>query len=133
MAGFPEQMGFQIRQTQPGNLQQAIEAAQNYENSAQSLCKSLKRSKEKDKGKSKKKDRKGRKWDMSDSESESTSNLSSTSNSDTESSESKSKTLSEKRRSKDKNKLITKVKEETMDFKKVTKSIQEALEVIRSI
>ena len=56
---FPEQMGFQIRQTRPGNLQQAMEVAQNYENSAQSLRKSLKRSKEKDKGKGRKKDRKG--------------------------------------------------------------------------
>ena len=87
VAGFPERMGFQIRQTRPGNLQQAMEAAQNYENSTQSLRKSLKRSKEKDKGKSKKKDRKGRKQDTSDSESESTSDLLSTSSSDTKSSE----------------------------------------------
>ena len=48
-----------------------------------------------------------------------------------ESSKSESETLSGKRKSKDKNKLITKVKEETEDFKKVTKSIQEALEVIK--
>ena len=37
VAGFPEEMGFQIRQTRPATLQQAMEAAQNYENSAQSL------------------------------------------------------------------------------------------------
>ena len=61
VAGFPERMGFQIRQTRPGNLQQAMEAAQNYENSAQSLQKSLKRSKEREKAKGKKKDRKGQK------------------------------------------------------------------------
>ena len=131
MAGFSERMGFQIRQTRPGNLQQAMEAAQNYEKSAQSLRKSLKRSKEKDKGKSKKKDRKGRKRDMSDSDSESTSDSSSDSSSDTKSLESESGTLSRKKKSKDKNKMITKVKEETEDFKKVTKSIQEALEVIK--
>ena len=131
VAGFPERMGFQIRHTRPGNLQQAMEAAQNYENSAQSLCKSFKRSKEKDKGKSKKKDRKGRKRDTSDSESESASDSSSTSSSDTESLESESGTSSGKRKSKDKGKLTTKVKEETEDFKKVTKSIQEALEVIK--
>ena len=129
VAGFPEQMGFQIRQTRPSNLQQAIEAAQNYENSAQSLRKSLKRSKEK--GKGRKKDRKRRKQDTSDSESESSSNSSSASSSDTESSESKSRTLFGKQRSKDKSKTTTKVKEETDDLKKVTKSIQEALEVIK--
>ena len=131
VAGFPERMGFQIRQTRPGNLQQAMEAAQNYENFAQSLRKSLKKSKEKDKGKGKKKDWRGRKWDMSDSDSESTSDSSSDSSSDTKSSESKSGTSSGKRKSKDKNKMIMKVKEETEDFKKVTKSIQEALEVIK--
>ena len=131
VAGFPEQMGFQIQQTRPGNVQQAMEAAQNYENSTQSLRKSLKRSKEKDKGKSKKKDRKGRKRDMSDSKSESALDSSSASSSDTKSSESESGTSSGKRKSKDKGKLTTKVKEETEDFKKVTKSIQEALEVIK--
>ena len=92
VAGFPERMGFQIRQTRPGNLQQAMEAAQNYKNSAQSLRKSLKRGKEKDKGKGRKKDRKGRKRDTSDSESESSSDSSSDSNSDMESLESESGT-----------------------------------------
>ena len=129
VAGFLERMGFQIRQTRPRNLQQAMEAAQNYENFAQSLRKSLKRSK--DEGKSKKKDRKGQKRDTSDSESKSASDSSSASSSDTESSESKSGTSSGKKRSKDKSKMITKVKEETDDLKKVTKSIQEALEVIK--
>ena len=42
VAGFPEKMGFQIRQARPTTLNEAIEAAQNYENSAQSLRKSLK-------------------------------------------------------------------------------------------
>ena len=87
--------------------------------------------KEKDKGKGKKKDQKGRKRDTSDSDSESTSDSLSDSSSDTESSESESRTSSGKRKSKDKNKMITKVKEETEDFKKVTKLIQEALEVIK--
>ena len=131
VAGFPERMGFQIRQTRLGNLPQAMEAAQNYENSAQSLRKSLKRSKEKDKRKGRKKDRKGRKRDTSDSESGSSTNSSSDPSSDTESSESESGTSSGKRRSKDKSKSTTKVKEETDDLRKVTKSIQEALEVIK--
>ena len=44
VAGFPEKMGFQIRQTHPNTLREAMEAAQNYENSAQSLRKSLRQS-----------------------------------------------------------------------------------------
>src|SRR3954447_16517112 len=38
-------MGFQIRQSRPTTLQEAMEAAQNYENSAQSLRKALRRDK----------------------------------------------------------------------------------------
>ena len=68
---------------------------------------------------------------MSDSESESTTALSSTSGSDKESSKSDPRTLSGKRKSKDRNKGITKVKEEMEDFKKVTKLIHEALGVIK--
>jgi hypothetical protein len=34
VAGFLEAMGFQIRQTRPANLRDAMEAAHNYENSA---------------------------------------------------------------------------------------------------
>ena len=131
VAGFLERMGFQTQQTRSANLQQAMEAAQNYENSAQFLQKSLKRSKEREKAKDKKKDRKGQKHDTSDFEPESTTRSSSTSSSDTESLESDPGTYSGKRKSKDRNKGITKVKEETEDFKKVTKSIQEALEVIK--
>ena len=108
-----------------------MEAAQNYENSAQSLRKSFKRSKETDKGKGRKKDQKGRKRDTTDSESESSSDSSTNSSSDIESLESESGTSSRKWRSKDKSKTTTKVKEETDDFKKVTKLIQEALEVIK--
>ena len=37
VAGFPEKMGFQIRQARPTTLNEAMGAAQNYENSAQSL------------------------------------------------------------------------------------------------
>jgi hypothetical protein len=74
VAGFPEAMGFQIRQTQPANLRDAMEAAYNYENSAQSLRKALRRSEKKDKGKGKKEDRKDRrrqKFSDLDSDSES--------------------------------------------------------------
>jgi hypothetical protein len=41
VAGFPEAMGFQIRQTRPANLRDSMEAAHNYENSAQSLQKAV--------------------------------------------------------------------------------------------
>jgi hypothetical protein len=74
VAGFPEAMGFQIRQTRPANLRKAMEAAHNYENSAQSLRKAVRRSEKKDKGKRKKddrKDRRRRKHSDSDSDSES--------------------------------------------------------------
>jgi hypothetical protein len=74
VAGFPEAMGFQIRQTRPANLRDAMEAAHNYENSALSLRKAVRRSEKKDKGKGKKEDRKDRrrrKFSDSDSDSES--------------------------------------------------------------
>jgi hypothetical protein len=58
VAGFPEAMGFQIRQTRPTNLRDAMEAAHNYENSTQSLRKAVRRSEKKDKEKRKKEDRK---------------------------------------------------------------------------
>ena len=47
VAGFLEEIGFQIWQTRPAMLRDAMEAAQNYENSTQSLQKSLKRSERK--------------------------------------------------------------------------------------
>src|SRR5450759_2184760 len=47
VSGFPDTMGFQIRQTRPATLRAAMEAAQNYENSSQSLRKSVKISEKK--------------------------------------------------------------------------------------
>lgn len=47
VAGIPENMGFQIPQTRPATLREAMEAASNYENSVQSFRKSLKHSEEK--------------------------------------------------------------------------------------
>ena len=60
VAGFPEKMGFQIRQARPTTLNEAMEAAQNYENSAQSLWKSLKGLEKREKSKSGKRDGDGR-------------------------------------------------------------------------
>ena len=100
VAGFPEEMGFQIRQTRPAMLQQAMEAAQNYKNSAQSLRKSLRGSEKKEKSKTRKKDRKNRKRSKnSDSSSTSSSSSSSEVSSVTNSSDSDQGTSSGKRRS----------------------------------
>ena len=43
VAGFLKDMGFQIWQAHPTTLQEAMDTAQNYKNSSQSLRKSLKR------------------------------------------------------------------------------------------
>ena len=37
VAGFPEEMGFQIQQARPATLREAIEVAQNYKNLTQSI------------------------------------------------------------------------------------------------
>ena len=47
VTGFLKEIGFQIRQARPTIFRKAMEAAQNYKNSAQSLLKSLKRSEKK--------------------------------------------------------------------------------------
>jgi hypothetical protein len=135
VAGFPEAMGFQIRQTRPANLREAMEAAHNYENSAQSLRKAVRRSKKRDKGKGKKddrKDRRRRKYSDSDSDSES---------SDSEDSNSTSSGLEEERspspprrshRSKGaKEKAIVKVKTEDLEQRRMMKSIEDTLEAIK--
>ena len=61
VVGFPEKMGFQIRQARPTSLREGMEAVQNYENSAQSLRKSLKGLEKREKEKSGKKDRRRKK------------------------------------------------------------------------
>ena len=57
VAEFSEKIGFQIRQARPTTLQEAMEAAQNYENSTQSLRKSLKELEKQERSKSGKKNR----------------------------------------------------------------------------
>jgi hypothetical protein len=135
VAGFPEAMGFQIRQTRPANLREAMEAAHNYENSTQSLRKAVRRSEKKDKGKGKKEDRKDRrrrKYSDSDSDSES---------SDSEDSDSASSGSEEERspspprrthRSKGvREKAIVKVKTEDPEQRRMMKSIEDTLEAIK--
>ena len=138
VAGFPEEMGFQIRQTWPATLQQAMEAAQNYENSAQSLRKSLRGSEKREKSKTRRKDRKNRKRSKhSDSSSTSSSNSSSKVSSVTNSSDSDQGTSSGKHGSRNRNlkskkgKELVKVKLEDGDQKAFMKNIADALEAIK--
>ena len=138
VAGFPEEMGFQIRQTRPATLQQAMEAAQNYENSAHSLRKSLRGSEKRDKSKTRHKDRKIRKRSKHfDSSSTSSSNSSSGVNSVTNSSDSDQGTSSGKHGSRNRNlkakkgKEPVKVKLEDGDQKAFMKNIADALEAIK--
>jgi hypothetical protein len=135
VAGLPETMGFQIQQTRPANLRDAMEAAHNYKNSAQSLRKAVKQSEKKDKGKGKKEDRKDRrrrKFSDSDSDSES---------SDSDESDSASSGSEEERspspprrwhRSKGaREKAIVKVKTEDPEQRRMMKNIEDTLEAIK--
>jgi hypothetical protein len=134
VAGFPKEMGFHIRQSRPASLREAMEAAKNYKNSAQSLRKSLKRSDQKE-GKNKKHRHRDRKKKKKYSESES-SNSSSSADSNTEESgssesepESKyGKTTSSKVVKSGRDKGTVRVKVEQDD---VMKSIKESLDAIR--
>jgi hypothetical protein len=156
VAGFLEAMGFQIRQTRPANLRDAMEATHNYENFAQSLRKAVRRSEKKDKGKGKKEDRKDRrrrKFSDSDSDSESSDSDSESSDSDSESSDSDSESSdsdesdsassgSEEERNPSpprrshrskgaREKAIVKVKTEDPEQRRMMKSIEDTLEAIK--
>jgi hypothetical protein len=131
VAGFPEKMGFQIRQYRPETLRDAMEAAQNYENSVQSLRKSLRKSEEK----GRKHRRKRRKYSSS-SESDSTSK-SETTTSPTSSSDGnvavnfRNRNHHSGTRKDKKGKEIVKVKIEEDDSKKMMKNIQDTLVAIQ--
>jgi hypothetical protein len=129
VAGFPDKMGFQIRQARPRTLAEAMEAAQNYENSAQSLRKSLRRRKSSQKGKKKHKRR-----SKYESSSSSTTSSSSASSSEEESSSESSEPLSPKRSSiKTGKSTAIKLREVKMeeDSKDLIKSVKETLEAIK--
>ena len=114
VAGFPEKMGFQIRQAWPTTLNEAMEAAQNYENFAQSLRKLLKGLEKREKSKSGKKDRRRKKH--SDTSETSGSSSTTARSSNTESSGSDSGPSSGKRSNRNrKGKEIRKVKIEDDD------------------
>ena len=138
VAGFQEEMGFHIRQTRPTTLQQAMEATQNYENSAHSLRKSLRGSEKREKSKTRRKDWKSRKRSKHpDSSSTSSSNSSSGVSSVTNSSDSDQGTSSGKHGSRNRNPKDKKGKEpvkeklEDGDQKAFMKNIADALEAIK--
>jgi hypothetical protein len=135
VAGFPEAMGFQIRQTRPANLRDAMEVAHNYENSAQSLLKAVRRSEKKDKGKGKKEDRKDRrrrKFSDSDSDSESSdSDESDSASSGSEDERSPSPPRRSHRSKGAREKAIVKVKTEDPEQRRMMKSIEDTLEAIK--
>jgi hypothetical protein len=136
VAGFPEEMGFQIRQSRPASLREAMESAQNYENSAQSLRRSIKKSERMARGRGKKhekKERRRRKYSDSEtasSGSETDASLTPSSSSESEEEASSSRRYSRVKREKASRRPI-KVKEEEDDSKKFMKSIQESLEAIK--
>ena len=135
VAGLPKSMGFLIRQARPLTLRDAMDAATNYENSAQSLRKSSRSYGGRDKGKNKKSSRKS-KYRRRSSESESSSGSSGTEESDSSSSSSEEeRSVSPPRRSSRskglREKTVVKVKTEDADSKKMMKNIQESLEAIK--
>ena len=136
MGGFPEEMGFQIRQSRPADLREAMESAQNYENAAHSLRRSVKKHEKTERGKSKKYEKKqSRRRKFSESETETSGTGTNDSNTDSSSSESEVEASSSRRPYRARNDKISrrtvKVKKEEDDNKKMIKSIQESLEAIK--
>lgn len=134
MSGFPEEMGFQIRQTRPTTLRDAIEAAQNYENSKQSLRQSLKRGKG-GRTKYKSRSRTNRtKYSESEDSSSRSSNTSETSSSGSGSSTPSPKRMPRPRgarRDHDRPLVKVKIEDPEESSRKVMKDIQESLAAIK--
>lgn len=132
VAGFPEDMGFHVRQARPQTLQEAMEAAQNYENSKQSLHQSGRRAVEKSSKRGKKLRAKRRK-DSSDSSTPSSESTTDPSSSPSDSDgpvpvrktqrPTKAKDLPDRARAK--------VKEESSDDRRMMKDIQSSLSAIK--
>ena len=123
-------MGFQIRQTRPKTLREAMEAAQNYENSAQSLRKSVRQAEG-----TGKKHRRGRRKYSSPSETSSSSESGTASTSSSSESEAAVNTKTRNRQSGSgknrKGKELAKVKVEEDDSWKMMKNIQDTLATIQ--
>ena len=135
LRGLPNDMGFTIRQTRPITLREAMEAAQNYENSVQSIREKLRRKDKKCKKKEKRSSR--RRKDYSESDESGSSSRSENSGSDPESSDlsEKEEKLRKPTHGRDlraeRSKMLLKVKKEDEDSKMALKGIQETLEAIR--
>ena len=131
VAGFLEKMGFQIQQTRPDTLWEAMEAAHNYENSAQSLRKSLKKFEEKGKNHR----RRRLKYSSSSesdsiSKSETTASASSSSDDDTAVS-SKGRNRHPGNGKDQRGKELIKVKVKEDDSRRLLKNIQDTLAAIQ--
>lgn len=137
VAGFLEEMGFHIRQTRPRTLREAMEAAQNYEDSAQSLRNALRRGERKSEKHTKKARRKRRysKSSSSDSSSATPTSQSDSSSSDSDEptgSTSRSRNRIQSKHSKaEKGKGVVKVIIEKDESKEFMKKVQESLEAIK--
>lgn len=132
VSGFPDAMAFQIRQTRPATLREAMETAQNYEDSTQSLRKSVKRS-EKKKIKQYRKERNRRKYSESEDSSSSSESESGTSTSESSDSDvgSSSKHRKHQHSHGKKDKGVVKVKVEKDEEKNFFKNLNETLEAIK--
>lgn len=132
VAGFPDDMGFHVRQARPRTLQEAMEAAQNYEDSMQSMRQS-RRSSKSDGAKRGKKISKNRKKDYSESSDSSSSGSSedeSSTGSESEDSVPQRRSSRTKGFRKDRDRVVVKVKEELPEGKRLLKDIQSSLAAI---
>lgn len=133
VSGFPKEMAFHVRQARPPTLQEAMEAAQNYENSMQSLHQTRRSSK----ATSSRRDRKSRsrrKEETSDSSDPSSgSNTGSSSGHSSErgdcSPPRRNPGLKDTRRNRDRG--TVKIKEEVPDEGRMIKEIQSSLAAIK--
>ena len=127
VAGLPDRMGFQVRQTRPQTLMEAMEAAQNYENSKQAIRQTRKT------GKVEKRLLKGRRARDSSSGSDSSSSgeSSSSTGSDSDSTSPPRRSTGGKGHRKEKERLTVRVKEEQPVDKKMMKEIQNSLAAIK--
>ncbi|PTQ47521.1 hypothetical protein MARPO_0008s0262 [Marchantia polymorpha] len=128
VSGFPDRMGFQVRQARPQTLQEAMEAAQNYENSKQSLRQSGSHSK-KEVYKGKKQIR--RKREVSDSSSGSSTDSWSGDSEDSEEDHSPRRASGSRGHHGERDRAAVILKEEVPDDKRMMKDIQSSLAAIK--
>lgn len=134
VAGFPEEMGFHVRQARPLTLQDAMEAAQNYENSKQSLRQSRRRSKTEGSEHDRKVRKKKKKYSSSGSSDSSSGSSPDTRSSEYSSSEEETRpqrVSSSKIRRKGHTRGTGKVKEEVPDGQQMMRDIQSSLAAIK--